>query len=318
MPKYIKYDIYNGYLTYANESQKRKQPKARPKPKLKLTSFKPRSLFDGLLVVARQRATEALEAQQRQRVAEALEAQQPPELPWIVGVRSYGRPGRTSCAGQVGKGVRLTLDLLEETLPGHLDRCFLFLAREDPALQEYQRRFAGTLWEDKIILGVKGAEQQVAFMEKACPRNTHLIVLDDNIHCVSEGRKSKVVKCLHRLFHEAHEALYKYDAHVWATNPSTNNWHRTSMRASSFATCASRRPKRNALRPSVTPLQRLRLLLGRCKVLLGTLRPPRLSVLCLFFVLVRLCRSSSSCAFLLVHIAASLGVFFRFSVPRQP
>eukprot|EP00438_Fugacium_kawagutii_P028589 Skav226681 [mRNA] locus=scaffold3971:30654:34038:- [translate_table: standard] len=87
-------------------------------------------------------------------------------------VRSYGRASSFR---------RMTCGVLEQLLP--LNSCRLVLAAEDPDLDIY-RSNAGP-WENRFILGVKGAERQIAFIDQISPRGTELstkvMIFDDNI-----------------------------------------------------------------------------------------------------------------------------------------
>lgn len=71
-------------------------------------------------------------------------------------VRSYGRASSFR---------RMTCGVLEQLLP--LNSCRLVLAAEDPDLDVY-RSNSGP-WENRFILGVKGAERQIAFIDQISP-----------------------------------------------------------------------------------------------------------------------------------------------------
>lgn len=68
-------------------------------------------------------------------------------------VRSYGRASSFR---------RMTCGLLEQLLP--LNSCRLVLAADDPDLDIYKTNSGP--WENRIIMGVKGAERQIAFIDQ--------------------------------------------------------------------------------------------------------------------------------------------------------
>ena len=73
-------------------------------------------------------------------------------------VRSFGR----------AKSFReMTCGLLEQLLPD-LTRSRLLLAPEDPELETYKRH-AGP-WLERMIMGVRGAERQIAFLDQICAK----------------------------------------------------------------------------------------------------------------------------------------------------
>jgi len=85
-------------------------------------------------------------------------------------------------------GIRdLTLNTLKRCLgPDCHRRCLIFVSHEDADFVSgrYARALKGSPWENRVIMGVKGAHLQVRFIEEAAPIGTHVIVADDNIDAV--------------------------------------------------------------------------------------------------------------------------------------
>mmetsp|Transcript_92954 Transcript_92954/g.165300 ORF Transcript_92954/g.165300 Transcript_92954/m.165300 type:complete len:704 (+) Transcript_92954:27-2138(+) len=78
----------------------------------------------------------------------------------------------------------MTLAALERALgPEAFKLCLIFASHEDPAVTsgKYAAALKGTPWEDRVVMGVKGAHLQVRFIEESCPKGTHVVVADDNI-----------------------------------------------------------------------------------------------------------------------------------------
>ena len=76
-------------------------------------------------------------------------------------VRSYGRASSFR---------RMTCGLLEKLLP--LNSCRLVLAADDPDMDIYKTNSGP--WEDRIIMGVRGAERQIAFIDQISRPGTGL------------------------------------------------------------------------------------------------------------------------------------------------
>eukprot|EP00746_Dinoflagellata_sp_MGD_P013597 gnl/MRDRNA2_/MRDRNA2_129444_c0_seq1.p1 gnl/MRDRNA2_/MRDRNA2_129444_c0~~gnl/MRDRNA2_/MRDRNA2_129444_c0_seq1.p1 ORF type:complete len:800 (-),score=198.46 gnl/MRDRNA2_/MRDRNA2_129444_c0_seq1:23-2422(-) len=97
--------------------------------------------------------------------------------------------------------LELTLRALELALgPKGYQRCLIFVAHSDNAFTSgaYAAALKGTVWADRIIVGVKGADLQVRFIEEASPKGTHIVVMDDNIEelVVEECNDKQVAKNL--------------------------------------------------------------------------------------------------------------------------
>ena len=73
-------------------------------------------------------------------------------------IRSFGRADSFR---------QMTCGILEKLLPC-LGCSFLALAADDPELEKY-RENAGP-WKDRILIGVRGAERQVAFVDQIMPK----------------------------------------------------------------------------------------------------------------------------------------------------
>jgi len=83
--------------------------------------------------------------------------------------------------------VDLTLKALELALGhGAHKHCLIFVSHEDPDYTSgrYHEALAGTPWQKRIVVGVRGAHHQVRFIEEAAPQGTHLVVADDNIDSI--------------------------------------------------------------------------------------------------------------------------------------
>ena len=78
----------------------------------------------------------------------------------------------------------------------HLQQCFVLLAADDPDVQNggYADVLQGTIWERKVILGLRGADVQARFAEDIAPSGCHVVIIDDNVtelfetHVQDEGR----------------------------------------------------------------------------------------------------------------------------------
>lgn len=76
----------------------------------------------------------------------------------------------------------LTLKSLELALGEEAcQHCLIFVSHEDADYTSgrYHEALAGTPWQKRIVVGVKGAHHQVRFIEEAAPVGTHLVVADD-------------------------------------------------------------------------------------------------------------------------------------------
>ena len=73
--------------------------------------------------------------------------------------------------------------------PSNRARAFLLLTADDPHYRDncYTEAIEGTGWENKVILGVAGAEKQVRFADSICPKGSHVVIVDDNIKDFIKG-----------------------------------------------------------------------------------------------------------------------------------
>lgn len=124
----------------------------------------------------------------RRKVRDALDAQMAVvEDRWLLCIRSYARSGIGSNGAVDPKKsiLHLTLAALELALGIVLvkQHCLIFVSHEDRDVTSgrYQRAFSGTIWEDRLVHGVRGADLQVRFIEEAVPVNTHVVIADDNL-----------------------------------------------------------------------------------------------------------------------------------------
>eukprot|EP00434_Breviolum_minutum_P043344 symbB.v1.2.038629.t2/scaffold6089.1/size21010/1 len=127
-------------------------------------------------------------------------------------VRSFGRSSSFR---------EMTCGQLEQLLP-NLNSCRLVLAADDPELHTYSAN-AGP-WGSRIIMGVKGAERQIAFIDQISPPGTSLMIFDDNILKFMDCGKTLETDLpdLIRLgFSEMHGAKAK----IWSGSDSPNPAH---------------------------------------------------------------------------------------------
>lgn len=138
--------------------------------------------------VFRHPKVQTLLANARKRVWEVLDAQPgPPEDRWIICIRTYGRSGiGLGDVPEIKRGIlHLTLANLTKALGPKLarERCLIFVSHEDRQVWRgrYEKALSGTFWADRVVLGVKGADLQVRFIEEAAPLGAHVVVVDDNV-----------------------------------------------------------------------------------------------------------------------------------------
>ncbi|CAE6910604.1 unnamed protein product [Symbiodinium sp. CCMP2592] len=128
------------------------------------------------------------------------------------------------------KGLReLTLAALELALgPEAYKHCLIFVSHTDDAWISgaYSAALAGTKWEGRLVVGVRGAHLQVRFMEEASPLGSHIVVMDDNIErliveipddsVVAEQKAAGIIECCTR-------SLKKEDciSPLWGTGLTT-------------------------------------------------------------------------------------------------
>lgn len=181
----------------------------------------------------------------RKKVLTAL-GELPAEDRWLICVRTYGRAGNPEHGNwekrrfKAGRGVLgLTLAALAKALgPAEaFSRCLLYVSHEDPDFTSgrLSASLRGTSWEDRIIVGIKGADLQARFVEESFPKNSHAIVADDNIvkfHVASQplwalggNRILDVAKDggeLGTLIRRAWTQMGCNKANVWSINGSYN------------------------------------------------------------------------------------------------
>ncbi len=150
---------------------------------------------------------------------------------FVLFVRSCGRAGNPEESGfdkrrgNAAKGVHMSLDLLERTLrPEHLGRCFILLSGEDPDYQSgrYTALLRGTMWEHKVLVGLKGAQHQVRFADLVVPKGTHVITMDDNIKELILGKEALPEGALSELIQKAAAGMTESGLNVWSVNATQN------------------------------------------------------------------------------------------------
>ncbi|OLP82698.1 ATP-dependent RNA helicase dbp9 [Symbiodinium microadriaticum] len=135
--------------------------------------------------------------------------------PWVICVRSYARP--KSLMSQTMKVLRCS-GLLE-----YWDRIHVFVSHEDPDfLSGCYEEVLGQL-HDRIIVGVKGADLQVRFIEECFLPGQHVVVMDDNLlrfvrHEAGEEFPGDLVATIEA----AAEAMQRFQAHLWGISPTSN------------------------------------------------------------------------------------------------
>lgn len=121
-------------------------------------------------------------------------------------IRSFGR----------AKAFReMTCGILEKLLPC-LGVCLLAVAVDDPELETRQN--AGP-WKDRMLVGVRGAERQVAFIDQIMPKGAPVMVLDDNILKFMD-RGETLTKGLDDLVGLGFDCMHRVGASVWSVPAS--------------------------------------------------------------------------------------------------
>eukprot|EP00928_Gymnodinium_smaydae_P046556 TRINITY_DN31017_c0_g1_i1.p1 TRINITY_DN31017_c0_g1~~TRINITY_DN31017_c0_g1_i1.p1 ORF type:complete len:631 (-),score=98.87 TRINITY_DN31017_c0_g1_i1:62-1954(-) len=197
--------------------------------------------------VFRQPCVQALLRKARAQVAHALSEQPASDTKrWLICIRSYGRAGNpedgsawTRRSGIAGKGLRhLTIAALERALGSAKAKrhCLIFVSHEDDDVLSgrYLASLRGTPWEQRIVLGVRGADLQARFIEESAPRGTHIVIADDNItqflveqschknHVLDYDANGRKKSELVELIERAGKELQTQRANLWGVNPSTN------------------------------------------------------------------------------------------------
>ncbi|CAE7702664.1 dbp9 [Symbiodinium sp. CCMP2592] len=135
--------------------------------------------------------------------------------PWVICVRSYARP--KSLMSQTMNVLRSS-GLLE-----YRERIHVFVSHEDPDfLSGCYEEVLGPL-HDRIIVGIKGADLQVRFIEECFLPGQHVVVMDDNLlrfvrHEAGEEFPGDLVATIQA----AAEAMQRFRAHLWGISPTSN------------------------------------------------------------------------------------------------
>ncbi|CAK9103219.1 unnamed protein product [Durusdinium trenchii] len=162
-------------------------------------------------------------------------------LDWVLCVRSYARSGLDPESGKTQKGgiMSLTLKMLEElgllSDPESRRRLHIFVAHDDPHFTKgCYEKLLGDLG-DRLVVGVRGADLQVRFIEECFPIGQHVVVCDDNIvslQRVAGERRISGSKKLpplevepldlsKQILHAAKE-MNQTNAHLWGISPTNN------------------------------------------------------------------------------------------------
>mmetsp|Transcript_21900 Transcript_21900/g.49976 ORF Transcript_21900/g.49976 Transcript_21900/m.49976 type:complete len:518 (+) Transcript_21900:48-1601(+) len=170
---------------------------------------------------------------------------------WVICVRTYGRSGieEPGTPKKRQGGIEsMTLRALEEagldlsSRSVYRNQVYIFVSHED---QHYMSgRYGAALgeeWQQQVVVGVKGADKQVRFIEECFHLGQHVIVCDDNIKWIQAvGQERFSWRPLNpgelmQLFTLAAGSMEEEGASLWGTNPSHNTswlcekpWHGTS------------------------------------------------------------------------------------------
>eukprot|EP00927_Polykrikos_kofoidii_P040396 TRINITY_DN34540_c0_g2_i1.p1 TRINITY_DN34540_c0_g2~~TRINITY_DN34540_c0_g2_i1.p1 ORF type:complete len:1202 (+),score=176.10 TRINITY_DN34540_c0_g2_i1:1-3606(+) len=156
-------------------------------------------------------------------------------FPWVVCIRTYGRSGLPE--GGVMGIRRLTLRVLEAAGLGWASwrqRVHIFVSHEDPDFTSGRYKAAlGPTWAPRMIVGLRGADLQVRFMEACFCRGQHVIVCDDNLLRIQRfdaGGDKLVLQDLRQkdpcelamLFDQAGVEMAAHGAHLWGISQTHN------------------------------------------------------------------------------------------------
>lgn len=129
-------------------------------------------------------------------------------------VRSFGRGSSFR---------RMTCGLLEKFFPD-LKSSRLILAKDDPDLDVYKTN-AGP-WASRIIMGVKGAERQIAFIDQIAPKGAKVMIFDDNILKFMDcGKAIEAGAQLDELIAMGFNEMERAGAKIWSGSDSPNPAH---------------------------------------------------------------------------------------------
>eukprot|EP00928_Gymnodinium_smaydae_P008986 TRINITY_DN13317_c0_g1_i1.p1 TRINITY_DN13317_c0_g1~~TRINITY_DN13317_c0_g1_i1.p1 ORF type:complete len:807 (-),score=128.16 TRINITY_DN13317_c0_g1_i1:278-2431(-) len=155
--------------------------------------------------------------------------------PWVICIRTYGRSGLADAAAPVRnlKGLKeLTLAALEDAglseRPELRRRVHIFVAHDDPHFTSgrYEKAL-GPAWASRIVVGVRGADRQVRFIEECFCPGQHVIVCDDNLLWLRRFAGNYDIRELWKdeleeLFQRASNEMVKKGAHLWGISPTHN------------------------------------------------------------------------------------------------
>eukprot|EP00434_Breviolum_minutum_P024713 symbB.v1.2.021826.t1/scaffold1881.1/size97231/4 len=158
-------------------------------------------------------------------------------MDWVFCIRTFGRSGANLETGGKKAGIMdLTLNMLKER--GLLDdetflqRLHIFVAHDDPHYKTgCYKKALGSL-ANRIIVGVRGADLQVRFIEECFLPGQHIVVADDNILTLEEAPKpegSEAVELkstnLEHLVLKAAKLMQQHGGHLWSINPCHNKMY---------------------------------------------------------------------------------------------
>ncbi|CAE8587139.1 unnamed protein product [Polarella glacialis] len=163
--------------------------------------------------------------------------------PWVLCVRTFGRSGLSEGEENPSKPGFSLMDTTMHTLKGLgvlrdpelLQRVHIFVAHDDPHFvsRRYDRALGKKLSE-RMIVGVRGADLQVRFIEECFARGQHVVVCDDNIVWLQgwrpDGKNSvgrfaplRSAPCeLDQVIRTAAEEMARQGAHLWGISPTNN------------------------------------------------------------------------------------------------
>ena len=132
----------------------------------------------------------------------------------------------------------LTLSILERTgiRPGTalFRRVFVFVAYNDVQYTSglYQQCLGD--WAARIVVGVPGADEQVAFIQACFPLGQHVVFLDDNLDWMKVYRRKQLLALsgarggtceMQELIEKAGEAMIKHNANLWGISQTNNKFY---------------------------------------------------------------------------------------------
>lgn len=105
------------------------------------------------------------------------------------------------------------------------NRIHIFVANEDEK-RDYEKAIPKTMYHE-IVVGVKGINQQRAFISKHFPEKTHIVSIDDDVADVLEIKGGKFVPThsVHIFFESAFKELAKHKLKLWGVFPTPNPFY---------------------------------------------------------------------------------------------